>query len=194
MADNEYEEDKTQPPSEASESDADETDIDAENDAEDGRTDDIIRLEEDEEPFDPDVSQQEACVEEADSVEEEVCDYKLMEDIDHEYDEDDTEFDSQSHIVKSSRIKPTGYITKYEETRVLGWRSTQLQHGAPSTLPKDFKVNGKFIFKDGKYPINTYNIATKELEYGRLPAMIGRRFPNGEKVLIPVSKLKLLGP
>jgi hypothetical protein len=185
MADNAYE-DKTQ-----SDTESENVTDDEEEHQEDGPP--LQETEEDDEAYDPDISQQEVFVDEVDLLaeeEEEPCDYKLMDQI---AEEDETEFDSQSHIVKSSRIKTTEYITKYEETRVLGWRSEQLRRGAPALIPADFKnVKGKFVFKDGKYPINTFDIAIKELEIGRLPAMIGRRLPNGEKVLIPVSKLKLI--
>lgn len=148
--------------------------------------------EEDEEAYDPDISQHDTF---ADDVElfpeedEELCDFKIMEQLEG----DETEFDSQSHIVQTSRIKTTRYITKYEESRALGLRSEQLRRNAPSLLPADFKkADGEFVFKDGKYPINSYDIALKELEYGRLPIIIGRPLPNGEKILIPVSKLKLI--
>lgn len=117
--------------------------------------------------------------------EDEPCDYELL---------DEMTDDEQSHVVtKSTTIHTTEYITKFEKTRVLGWRAQQIKSGAPPMIRADEKdENGEFIFKDGKYPAEPYDIAIKELNYGRCPVIISRRFPNGERIMIPVSKLKLI--
>lgn len=136
---------------------------------------------------------QELAVEDAtefalDEPAEELCDYEIMEQL------DETLFDQQSHLVAhSATIHTTKYITKYEKTRVLGWRAQHLQSGAAPMIQEDEKnANGEFIFKDGKYPREPYVIALKELEYGRCPVIIGRRIPNGEKIMIRASQLKLI--
>jgi DNA-directed RNA polymerase subunit K/omega len=114
---------------------------------------------------------------------EELCDYEVssidatqrLYDIDH----------SASHT--------TDYITKFEKTRVLGLRSQHIKSGAPSMLRADERdAEGNFIFPNGKYPIEPFAIALKELELGKCPIIIGRRFPNGDRIMIPVSKLKLI--
>lgn len=144
---------------------------------------------------DVDVSQ-ELTVEDAtefavEETEEELCDYEMLQGIDDSLDETQTTDDS--HIVYNSTIHTTGYITKYEKARVLGWRSQQIKSGAAPMLREDEKdANNNLIFKDGKYPREPYDIAQKELEHGRCPVIIGRRMPNGEKILVRVSQLKLI--
>ena len=118
---------------------------------------------------------------------EEPCDYEIMDLLDA------TEIDQQSQMVTgSATIRTTKYITKYEKTRVLGWRSQQLKSGAAPMIREDEKdiLTKKLIFKDGKYPLETFVIAEKELEYSRCPVIIGRRMPNGEKIMVSVSSLK----
>lgn len=122
-------------------------------------------------------------------------DEQVEEPLDHEtFEQLDETMDQESHIVtRSATIRTTEYITKYERTRVLGWRAQQICSGAAPMLRADDKdSNGNFIFKEGKYPREAYEIALKELEHGRCPVIIGRRFPNGEKELVRVSKLKLI--
>jgi DNA-directed RNA polymerase subunit K/omega len=122
-------------------------------------------------------------------------DDQIEEPLDHETLEQlDETIDQESHIVaQSATIRTTEYITKYEKTRVLGWRAQQICSGAaPMLRPDDKDKNGDFIFKDGKYPREPFEIALKELEHGRCPVIIGRRIPNGEKILMRVSNLKLI--
>jgi DNA-directed RNA polymerase subunit K/omega len=117
---------------------------------------------------------------------EDPCDHMILNQL------DESGSDSHSHVVTKSSIRTSQYITKYEKTRSLGWRSQQLTSGAPPMIQEDEKINGEYVFEDQKYPIDTYKIAEMELMYGRLPIIIGRRLPNGEKFLISVSKLKLI--
>ena len=122
-------------------------------------------------------------------------DEQIEEPLDHETLEQlDETIDQESHIVaQSATIRTTEYITKYEKTRVLGWRAQQICSGAAPMLRADEKdSNGNYIFKDGKYPREPYEIALRELEHGRCPVIIGRRIPNGEKILMRVSNLKLI--
>lgn len=118
-----------------------------------------------------------------------ICDYEVLEHLDT-----DSDGDNESHIVsKSATIHTTEYITKYEKTRVLGWRAQHIKSGASPMIRKDEKdPNGVPIFPGEKYPREPYDIALKELQYGRCPVIIARRFPNGEKVMVRVSKLKLI--
>jgi DNA-directed RNA polymerase subunit K/omega len=115
---------------------------------------------------------------------EELCDYEMI---------DEMQLDQYHSVTHSSTIHTTEYITKYEKTRVLGWRAQHIKSGAAPMIREDEKNEaGDFIFKDGKYPRESYAIALKELEYGRCPVIIGRRIPNGEKIMIRVSQLRLI--
>ena len=91
---------------------------------------------------------------------------------------DDTAFDSGTSVITTKHIT-TEYLTKFECARVLGVRSQMLIKGAPSTLPKSENIEGMVEFE----------IAKRELMAGLCPIIIGRPLPNGEKILIPVSKL-----
>jgi len=123
-----------------------------------------------------------------DEPDEELCDYEMLDELDETVDQ-------ESYLVTrpSSTIYTTEYLTKYEKSRILGWRAQHIKSRAPPMLAADEKdKTGAFIFKGGKYPTEPYEIAKKELEFGRLPAIIGRRMPNGEKILVRVSNLKLI--
>lgn len=124
-----------------------------------------------------------------DQEEDMLCDYEIIDQLDT-----DSNGDNESHIVaKSATIHTTEYITKYEKTRALGWRSQHIKSGAAPMIREDEKnPDGDFIFPGGKYPREPYDIALKELQYGRCPVIIARRFPNGEKVMVRVSQLKLI--
>jgi DNA-directed RNA polymerase subunit K/omega len=91
----------------------------------------------------------------------------------------------------ATKIRTTRYLTKYEQCRVLGWRSEQIGRGAPPMIGEKDKVDGKLIFPNG-YPVNTYDIAVQELLNYKCPAVICRPLPNGEKIHVAVSSLKLL--
>jgi len=127
-----------------------------------------------------------------DETNDEMCDFEVMDELDL------SQSDQQSHLVtQSATIYTTDYITKFEKSRVLGLRSQQIKSRAAIMIPEDMKYtkpNGKeaYIFKDGKYPRESFTIASKELEFGRCPIIIGRRFPNGEKMMVKVSNLKLI--
>jgi len=142
---------------------------------------------------DPVDNSQELTVEEGtefaqEETEEELCDYEMLDELDET-------LDQESYLVTraSSIIYTTEYLTKYEKARILGWRAQHIKSGAAPMLTADEKdKSGALIFKGGKYPTESYEIAKKELEFGRLPAIIGRRLPNGEKILVKVSNLKLI--
>lgn len=91
----------------------------------------------------------------------------------------------------ATKIRTTRYLTKYEQCRVLGWRSEQIGRGAPPMIGEKEKVDDVLIFPNG-YPVNTYDIAVQELLHHKCPAVICRPLPNGEKIHVAVSSLKLL--
>ena len=61
-------------------------------------------------------------------------------------------------------------ITKYEKTKILGLRMEQLARGAPTLI--DAETSGCRSIQE---------IALKELEERKLPFMIVRTLPNGQK-------------
>jgi len=65
-------------------------------------------------------------------------------------------------------------ITKYEKTRILGVRATQLANGA-----KPMTEIGKLH--------DVLKIAQKEYEEGVIPISIIRTFPSGQKVKVSIQ-------
>lgn len=61
------------------------------------------------------------------------------------------------------------FLTKYERVKVIGLRAEQLQRGAIPCVDFDEKN------------FNPIEIATQELQSRKLPFMISRSLPNGEK-------------
>jgi DNA-directed RNA polymerase I, II, and III subunit RPABC2 len=76
-------------------------------------------------------------------------------------------------------------MTKYEKTTILGLRMEQLARGAQSLLEiasKDAaKDNKDGASKDPSVPYDPYEIALQELVERKLPFMIARTMPNGQK-------------
>lgn len=61
------------------------------------------------------------------------------------------------------------FLTKYEKVKIIGTRAEQIQRGAAPYVEFD------------KAKFDPVEIATKELEARKLPFMIARTLPNGEK-------------
>lgn len=131
----------------------------------------------------------------------EPCDYDLIEELE-ELDQS-TDGGNEHVIVGKTTVSTSQYITKLEKTHVLGWRSQQIKSGAPPMIRADetfekevinedgtVTIIDEYAFENGQYPLDTYKIAEAELRFGRCPIIIGRPLPNGEKILIAVSKLK----
>lgn len=68
-------------------------------------------------------------------------------------------------------------LTKYERSKILGIRSTQIASGAKPMVD----ITGLD---------DAYKIAEKELEMGRIPFLIERKFPNKETKVIDPNKCK----
>jgi DNA-directed RNA polymerase subunit K/omega len=66
-------------------------------------------------------------------------------------------------------------ITKYEKTRILGVRATQLSNNAPSTVD----ITGLN---------DVMSIAMKEYNECKIPLTIERKLPNGQIHIIPLFK------
>lgn len=72
-------------------------------------------------------------------------------------------------------------LTKYEKTRILGLRVSQLNEGAP-----------RYINVPSENIIDNYIIAEKELRQKKLPFIVTRPLPNGEKEHWRLEDLEIL--
>lgn len=66
------------------------------------------------------------------------------------------------------------FLTKYEKVRIIGTRAEQLEAGAPPTI-------------DIGNMTSAIDIAEKELKERKIPMMVVRNMPNGERRKIPIS-------
>ena len=67
------------------------------------------------------------------------------------------------------------FLTKYEKVKIFGTRAEQLENGAPPAISIGNMTS-------------SIEIAEKELEDRKLPMIVIRNMPNGEKRSIPISK------
>jgi DNA-directed RNA polymerase subunit K/omega len=65
-------------------------------------------------------------------------------------------------------------LSKYEKVKILGLRAEQLQRGAQAYIDVDELIKSGVQY-------SPLNIAKKELNVKRLPYMICRKLPNGDK-------------
>ena len=84
-----------------------------------------------------------------------------------------------------AQYRTAPYLTQYERARVLGMRSQQLSMGAEPMV-------GPEVFPGGRYPLDDFQIAVKELQMRRMPFIIGRKLPNGAEIKVAVSDLLVL--
>lgn len=66
-------------------------------------------------------------------------------------------------------------LTKFERARIIGTRATQIANGATSTL------------SDVKGMRDPIKIAEEELRQGKMPIVIIRTLPNGEKIQVKIG-------
>lgn len=83
-------------------------------------------------------------------------------------------------IIVDEFHKTVPILTKYEKTRILGLRVSQLNEGAPSYI----SVN--------EHIIDNYIIAEKELRLKKLPFIVTRPLPNGQKEHWRLRDLEIL--
>lgn len=76
--------------------------------------------------------------------------------------------------------KTVPFLTKFEKTRVLGLRATQLNEGAPTFVSVPPGV------------VNGYSIALMELREKKIPFIIRRPLPNGGSEYWKVNDLELI--
>ncbi len=116
---------------------------------------------------------------------EELSDNEFNEDDDDDYDEDDISLlqsdlnfvkmkivsNTETYIKYNSKDKVTSpFITKFERTRVLGTRATQIEGGAKTLLSKDKLKNIRLATE----------IAELEYENKLIPFIIRRYLPDGQ--------------
>lgn len=92
--------------------------------------------------------------------------------------DDDIENDSKNVYVNNEDRCSSNILTKYEVTRLLGERTTQLAYGAKPMI-------------NGVGGLSSRVIAQLELESKMIPIKIVRPLPNGLKEIWSISELKL---
>lgn len=83
-------------------------------------------------------------------------------------------------IIVDETHKTVPILTKYEKTRILGLRVSQLNEGAPRYI------------NVGENIIDNYIIAEKELRLKKLPFIVTRPLPNGQKEHWRLKDLEVL--
>jgi hypothetical protein len=82
-----------------------------------------------------------------------------------------TEIITYNQTLKSKNRKSVNFLTIYEKTSIIGLRKQQLVNGANSYLTT----------KELENISNIEEIVYKEFELNKLPFMLCRTMPNGEK-------------
>ena len=86
----------------------------------------------------------------------------------------------QNNIIIDDMHKTLPILTKYEKTKILGLRISQLNKGAEPFV----ELNKQYL--------DTYFIAEKELNYKVLPYIIMRPLPNGKKEYWKLEDLEII--
>ena len=94
-------------------------------------------------------------------------------------DDGDTTFSESDIVISDPRHKTVPILTKYEKTRILGLRVSQLNEGAPRYIKSSTIVDNNII-------------AEKELKHKKLPFIISRPLPNGEKEYWKLQDLEII--
>ena len=74
------------------------------------------------------------------------------------------------------------FMSTYEKVKIIGLRAEQLQRGAAPYVEFDHEV------------FDPIEIATKELKERKLPFMLCRTLPNGDKEYWRLEDMVILGP
>lgn len=80
------------------------------------------------------------------------------------------DFQDINHSYDPSKNKTSNILTKYEKVKMLGLRAEQIQRGATV-----------YIDMDTVPVFNALVIAKLELHQKKIPFMISRKLPNGER-------------
>lgn len=158
---------------------------------------DVIPKTDDYKPYDDEISESDSSDDESeDEYVSKVDNEKKMEYIRNTHTQEISKtYEEMSALTKVSRIKnktdgediivdefhkTVPILTKYEKTRILGLRVSQLNEGAPRYI----NVN--------EHIIDNYIIAEKELRLKKLPFIVTRPLPNGQKEHWRLRDLEIL--
>ncbi|GKT15520.1 putative multi-domain containing protein [Aduncisulcus paluster] len=87
--------------------------------------------------------------------------------------------EGDASITAKEKRKTTPYLTKYERARIIGTRALQLSLGAKALVPIPAKMT------------DPLEIATKELQTGKIPMIVRRHLPDGSYEDWRVSDLQV---
>lgn len=96
--------------------------------------------------------------------------------------EEDCDFTLIEEVIENNIRFTSPYFTKYELAKILSVRSVQLEKGAQTTTTLA-------DYPDLTFPAESMEIAKKELELKKIPIIIRRPLPNGEKITISANSL-----
>jgi DNA-directed RNA polymerases I, II, and III subunit RPABC2 len=87
-------------------------------------------------------------------------------------------------------------LTRYERTKILGMRMEQLARGAPPLidLPPPAQLSAVAVSASGEggpAPVVRW-IAEQELQQRRLPFVVQRKLPNGEKEMWRLADMEII--
>jgi DNA-directed RNA polymerase I, II, and III subunit RPABC2 len=94
-------------------------------------------------------------------------------------DEGDANISESDIVINDSNHKTVPILTKYEKTRILGLRVSQLNEGAPRYIKSNTIIDNNII-------------AEKELRHKKLPFIISRPLPNGKKEYWKLQDLEII--
>jgi DNA-directed RNA polymerase subunit K/omega len=113
------------------------------------------------------------------SMKDTVIDGHLYDDMEEEDDDDvEDEIIIDNKFVENNKRRTKPYLTKYEKTRILGDRVSQLTQGAKPMIKNVSKMNPNLV-------------AQLELESQVIPIKIIRTMPDGTKELWGIDELKI---
>ena len=87
---------------------------------------------------------------------------------------------NKNNIIIDDLHKTIATMTKFEKTKILGLRSSQLSEGAKPLIPISEEI------------ISSYAIACMELSQKKIPFIIKRPIPNGASEYWKISDLEII--
>ena len=79
-------------------------------------------------------------------------------------------------------------LTKYERTKIIGWRAEMLARGAPPLLSRGDGGGGGGADLDLRAALSPVDVARRELESGSLPFLVRRVMPDGTTKTLKLEK------
>jgi DNA-directed RNA polymerase I, II, and III subunit RPABC2 len=90
-----------------------------------------------------------------------------------------SDFADINHVYDATKNTTTNILSKYEKVKIIGLRAEQIERGAP-------------IYVDIIEPFNSRLIAHQELKENKIPFMVCRKLPNGNKEYWKLSDMIIL--